>query len=287
MIKYAFPSKQHTIQSTCLGLIYLARKFFFRKIDLAFTLKTIPLTYWVPSNTYFSKQLTKFGAYEAENSNWVLKNSMENKVIGGLYVDVGANFGWYSLILSLCAGASGRVVSIEPEPENLRLLRKNIDTNKAHNITVIAAGVGASPGDAELALNDQWNPGMHSLRKDLNSKDKVNIKINTLDNILRDFPGEIEFLKMDIEGFEVDALMGAGETLLRTKKVMIEFTPKFIRACGREPSDLLNIFARYNFLPYLIKDGDLERCSNDYLMEVDLRFAHKENPQVDVFYIKA
>ena len=286
MSNFAFPSKQHSIKSTYFGMLHFSKKFLYKNKDLAFKLENIPLTYWVHSNTYFSKQLTKFGAYEAENSNWVLNNFMNNKVIGGLFVDVGANFGWYSLILSLCAGDEGRVVSIEPEPENLRLLKKNIDINKAHNISVIPAGVGAANGDAKLALNDKWNPGMHSLRNDLDSKNTVNIKINTLDSILKDYPGEIELLKMDIEGFEVDALMGASETLSRTKKVMIEFTPKFIRACGRDPSDLLNIFDRYKFLPYLIKDGELMLCNHQFLMEIDSRLAHQKNPQVDIFYIR-
>jgi FkbM family methyltransferase len=286
MINYAFPKKRHTINSTCLGVMHWVKKVFLRKADTAFKLKNIPLTYWVHSNTYFSKQLTKFGSYEAENSNWVLEN-FANKKAGALFVDVGANFGWYSLILSVCADVSGRVISIEPEPENLRLLKKNIDTNNAHNITVIASGVGASEGSAELALNDQWNPGMHSLRKDLNPTNTVKIKISTLDSLLKDFPGEIDLLKMDIEGFEVDALMGASETLARTKNVMIEFTPKFIRACGRDPEQLLSIFETYNFLPYLINDGKLEMCTSKFLIDIDQKLAHKENPQVDIFYIRS
>jgi FkbM family methyltransferase len=286
MISNAFPRKKHTIKSTIYGLMHWIKKKIFRKIDLAFTLKNIPITYWVRSNTYFSKQLSKFGSYEAENSNWVLQNFMNCKP-GVLFIDVGANFGWYSLLLSICAKDLGRVISIEPESENLRLLKKNISENNINNITVIAAGVGASEGSGELALNDDWNPGMHSLRKDMNSLNSVKIDISTLDNLLKNYPGEIELLKMDIEGFEVDALMGASETLQRTKKVMIEFTPKFIRACGRDPETLLNIFESYNFLPYLINNGKLELSNRDDLMKIDVRLAHKENPQVDIFYIKS
>ncbi|MDZ4140999.1 MAG: FkbM family methyltransferase [Methylotenera sp.] len=279
-----FPEKKRTIKTRYRSTLHALKKIFSRKGDIAFTLRNIPVTYWVLSNTFFSRQLTKWGGYEIENSNWVLDNFSGKQ--GGLFVDVGANFGWYSLIFSMCAGPSGRVVSIEPEPENLRLLNKNIATNNATNISVITAGVGASDGVAELSLNDQWNPGMHSLRQSLNSHDKVEIEIKSLDNILKDFPGEIDLLKMDIEGFEVDALMGAHETLARTKCVLIEYTPKFIRACGRDPNEFLTIFENHKFVPYCMSDGKLTLRTSEFLNSVDSKLAHLENPQVDIFYIK-
>lgn len=279
-----FPKKRRSIKSKYHGVLHTLKKNFLSKDDVAFPLKNIPLTYWVLPNTFFSKQLSKWGAYEIENSNWVLDNFANKN--GGLFVDVGANFGWYSMLFSLCAGSSGRVVSIEPEPENLRLLHKNINANHATNISVVAAGVGESDGVAELLINDKWNPGMHSLRQNLNSNDKVKIEIKSLDQILKDFPGEIDLLKMDIEGFEVDALMGAGETLIRTKCVLIEYTPKFIQACGRDPNELLAIFEKNKFTPYIMNDGKLIPCASDFLTSIDSKLAHLKNPQIDIFYIK-
>lgn len=285
MKNYSFPPKKRTIQSTINGVLHWLKKIFFKKRDIAFLLKNIPLNYWVLSNTYFSKQLSKFGSYEADNSNWILDNFLDNK--GRLFVDVGANFGWYSLIFSLCAQSTGRVIAIEPEPENLRLLQKNILANNAKNISVITSGVGATDGVAELSLNKQWNPGMHSLRQNIEATDKVKIKISTLDEILKDIPGEIDLLKMDIEGFEVDALLGATETLARTQRALVEYTPSFIKACGRDPLQLLSIFDSFHFKPYLMKTGKLELTSLDYLATIDVALVHMKNPQVDIFYIKS
>lgn len=279
-----FNRKKRTTKSRYRGALHSLRKFFLRR-DVAFTLKNVPLTYWVGSNTIFSKHLTKWDGYEADNSNWILENFSDRT--GGLFVDVGANFGWYSLLFSLCSESAGRVVAIEPEPGNLRLLHKNIAVNNAANIFVIASGVGADDRFAELSLSTNWNPGMHSLRDDVNSHGKVKIEIRTLDSILKKFPGEIDLLKMDIEGFEVDALMGASETLARTKNVLIEFTPKFIRACGRDPRQLLAIFENYKFVPHVMNNGKLELCNSDFLMNIDTTLAHQEDPQIDVFYIKS
>ncbi len=286
MTSYAsFPRKKRTIKSRYRGAVHSLKQVLFWKNEITFSLHNLPLTYRVLANTLFSKHLAKWGAYEAKNSNWVLEN-FSGKT-GGLFVDVGANFGWYSLIFSICADSAGHVVAIEPEPGNLRMLQKNIDINNAVNISVISAGVGACDGFAELSLNTRWNPGMHSLRQDINSKGKVNIKIRTLDSILSDFPGEIDLLKMDIEGFEVDALMGASETLARTKHVLIEYSPKFIQACGRDPKQLLAVFERYNFVPYLMKDAKLELCDSGLLMELERKAVPGKTWQVDVFYIKS
>ncbi len=280
-----FSRKKRTTKSRYRGALHSLRNLFYSKRDVVFTLKNVPLTYWVGSNTIFSKHLTKWDGYEAGNSNWVLENFSNRS--GGLFVDVGANFGWYSLLFSLCAASSGRVVAIEPEPGNLRLLHKNIVVNNAANVFVIASGVGADDRFAELSLSTDWNPGMHSLRDDINSHGKVKIEIRTLDRILKNFPGEIDLLKMDIEGFEIDALMGASETLARTKHVLIEFTPKFIRACGHDPRQLLDIFENHKFVPHVMNDGKLESCDSDFLMDIDSTLAHQEDPQIDIFYVKS
>lgn len=279
-----FKKKQRTIRSKYRGIVYQLNNFLSKKADAEFRLSNIPLTYWVPSHSYFSKQLSKWEGYEAENSNWVLNNFSEKT--GSLFVDVGANFGWYTVLFSMCAGTSGHVVAIEPEPNNLRLLRKNISANNATNVSVINGGVGINSGEAELSLNDLSNPGMHSLRQDLHSNNKVKIKIDTLDHILEQHSGEIELLKMDIEGFEVDALLGAENTLARTKHVLIEYTPKFIRACGRDPKQFLSIFEKHKFVAHIMKNGQIHLCPSEFLINIDSELAHLDNPQIDIFYIK-
>ena len=285
MKKYVFPLKKRTAQSTWRGVVHAVKSALYRKHDMGFQLKNIPLTYWVLPGTYFSKHLSKFGSYEAENSNWILDNFLGGQ--GRLFVDVGANFGWYSMIFSLCAGSTGQVVAIEPEPGNLRLLTKNKAVNHADNVKIIASGVGEKAGNAELFLNAKSNPGMHSLRQNITSTDKVSIKISTLDDLLRDVPGDIDLLKMDIEGFEVDALLGATETLARTRRVLVEFSPGFIRACGRDPLQLLALFERQHFRPYLMKSGQLQATDMAYLSALDEHLAHMKNPQADIFYLKS
>ena len=284
-----FQRKKRTAASVLRGLSHWLSQLFSRRKEVRFSLTNVPLTYWVPENSYFSRHLAKYGSHEAENSNWVLAQ-FANAEIGvassGLFVDVGANFGWYSLLFSICAGANGKVIAVEPEPGNLQLLRKNIAANGCNNISVIAAGVGATAGSAELSLIDAANPGKHSMRMGESSYAKVTIEIKTLDAILASTPGEIALLKMDIEGFEVDALMGASETLARTQRVMIEYSPKFIRACGRDPQQFLNIFAENNFKPFLMQNGVLTPSHIDELTAMDAAAGLEKFWQIDIFYIR-
>ena len=55
---------------------------------------------------------------------------------GSVFVDVGANYGWHSLLASSVVGTTGRVIAIEPNPLNTRLLRRSAEENGFSNITV-------------------------------------------------------------------------------------------------------------------------------------------------------
>jgi FkbM family methyltransferase len=281
-----FRPKKRTASSVFRGFAHWLSQLFSQRKVVKFSLTNVPLSYWVPGNSYFSRHLAKYGSHEAENSNWVLAELPTRQASGGIFVDVGANFGWYSMLFSICAGPNGRVIAIEPEPGNLQLLRRNIAENASKNVTVVAAGVGASAGSAELSLIDAANPGKHSMRTGESSYAQVAIEIKTLDAILENTFGEIELLKMDIEGFEVDALLGAGATLARTKRVMIEFSPKFIRACGRDPHQFLAIFDENNFKPFLMQDGALVPSNIDQLIAMDVAAGLEKFWQVDIFYTK-
>src|SRR5579862_9870221 len=75
----------------------------------------------------------------------------------GLFVDVGANFGWYTCAVASIAGAS--VIGIEPDAENCAALCANIDRNKQRNVVVFHGAVGAQPGLLAMARRSGGNSG--------------------------------------------------------------------------------------------------------------------------------
>lgn len=129
-----------------------------------------------------------------------------------VFVDVGANVGYYSL---LAKSKGKKVISVEPHPTNLRSLFKNIELNSFKDIEVWPIALAQSPGSMTLwgggtgaSLVEGW-AGISKLWKQI-------VSVNTLDNILGNrFTREKLFIKVDVEGAEFDVLQGATATLQR------------------------------------------------------------------------
>jgi FkbM family methyltransferase len=133
---------------------------------------------------------------------------------GDIIVDVGAHIGTFAVRAATIVGQEGRVVAIEPETDNLKFLRKNIQDNKLHNVVIVPKAIWSSQGKLKFFIAERT--GRHGL---INDKDQdpnkfIEVEVDTLDNILKDVGiSKIDFIKMDIEGAEVEAYQGMKETL--------------------------------------------------------------------------
>jgi len=156
--------------------------------------------------------------YEFKIFKQVLKRVKEP-----LVVDVGAYIGAYSL--AACA-LGARVVALEPDPENYQLLKANLELNNCTQAKALNMASGASKGS--LLLLKGVSPTTHSLTPrhvDVVNEVKEVVKVDTLDNILHDVgfsDAKIGFMKIDVEGAEVEVLKGAEEALERTSYLQIE-----------------------------------------------------------------
>lgn len=201
----------------------------------------LDLVYTVPKNTIFSWHLAKYGSFEAANTNILIDIFGESS--GGVYVDVGANFGWYTCLFSKFAGSDGQVFSVEPDSSNLKLLRQNVAQNALNNVTIFPCAVSKERGFLQLHKAPPTNPGMHSFVTQGHTPERPedqHIEMRTLDDLLSQTSGTINLLKMDIEGFEVNALLGAQATLQRCKYLLIEYSPGFLKAGNQNAEDFFS-----------------------------------------------
>lgn len=136
-------------------------------------------------------------------------------------VDVGANIGNHTLYFA-CVAAAGRVVVIEPNPEVIASLRRNIAANACHNVDLGALGYGASDrrgrGTLVLAEADASirNRGGMTVRGGVEGT----VPLLPLDRIVR---GPVDLIKVDVEGMAVAVLRGATALLARWHPfVMVE-----------------------------------------------------------------
>ncbi len=142
---------------------------------------------------------------------------------GDTVVDAGANIGYMSVLMSVVAGANGRVISFEPHPELFRTLEANIAaTRKRWPIATTElheCALGDHAGTAELQLPTDFatNDGIGTLAGTLEAGGHtITVQVTTLDTLLAD--STISVMKMDVEGFEAHVLRGA-KTLLDSKRI--------------------------------------------------------------------
>jgi len=161
------------------------------------------------------------GTYEpgvTEISNRYVKPDMS-------VVDIGANIGYFTMLMASLVDQSGLVVAVEPNPENIKLLEASRRVNGFGQVLVIQAAAGRHTG--LLALNVSHSNGMTG---DLpGNVDAIfaarPVPCFALDTILPK-DRQIDLVKIDVEGAELNALIGLSETIHRDHPVIIsEFSP--------------------------------------------------------------
>jgi FkbM family methyltransferase len=121
---------------------------------------------------------------------------------GGVFVDVGANVGTYSLVLARHVGAGGKVVAIEPHPATHARLAFNRIASNVAQVRLVAAAAGASDGELMIESDDS-NLGASHIATEQNAVDAIPVPSFRLRRILDDAGLEnVHALKIDIEGFE-------------------------------------------------------------------------------------
>jgi FkbM family methyltransferase len=125
---------------------------------------------------------------------------------GGTFLDVGANIGLYSLWAASHVGATGQVIAIEAEPANFGSLEQNVALNGYSNIRPIHVGVSDKKETLRLRLNPTGNSGGHSFVPDAHPGPgtvEIEVQCEPLAAVLESAGVMgIEFMKIDIEGFE-------------------------------------------------------------------------------------
>lgn len=136
---------------------------------------------------------------------------------GETATDVGANIGQMSTLMRHRAGATGRVISFDPNPEIFTELSANLRDTSPHlaPIRLEQMALSAAPGEASLDPGPEWksNRGMSRLVADANaSAQSWRVKLTTLDALFP-APEPIHVMKMDVEGHEASVLAGATSLL--------------------------------------------------------------------------
>ncbi len=165
---------------------------------------------------------------------------------GDVFVDVGANKGDFSLLASGLVGKEGKVIAVEPEPENCKWIQQSLESNGCRNVRLVQAALSDRDGTATLHLGKK--SGWHSLATDARSSgDRLNVKTITMDTLLAEHTdGRADVIKIDVEGAEAQVINGAMATLSRgINALLLDVHP----ALGVDPIAICDALAPYQLQP--------------------------------------
>lgn len=173
-----------------------------------------------------------------------MKSHVKN---GNIVLDVGANIGFYSCLLSKLVGKNGHVFAFEPSPENFKLLKQNVEENKCTNVTIEQKAVSNKSGKSFLNLSPDSSTG-HSLFESFDNGKTIEIDTIAFDDYF-DEGTTINFIKSDAQGADYPMLLGMQNILKRSQKLSmwLEFTPFLIEQQGSHPKEFLDFLINHGF----------------------------------------
>jgi len=206
---------------------------------------------------FISNEICRFGVYEKELYLFLKKFLEINK--DAVCLDVGANIGNHTLTMGLYAK---KTYAFEPVPEIFKVLSRNINENKL-NKKVKLCNFGLSNNDQilDIAIERSGNIGgsgiVNSVVQSRDSKYEIQqIQVKTGDETVQKYSiNRVDFIKMDIEGHETEAILGLKETIQKFRPVMcIEWNCDKVRDGFKNHDIFNNIFKGYEFKTLCVSD---------------------------------
>jgi FkbM family methyltransferase len=188
-------------------------------------------------------------------------------------VDVGANQGLYTLFLAKLA-RGGKVIAFEPHPILYEQLVANVHENIIRNIECHQAAVSDSSGTLTLQLGNLNSGDNYILTADKPSPATTQVNAVTLDELFENTA--IDFLKIDVQGWEAAALTG-GRNLLKNNRdiiLFLEFWPFGLRRAGTDPEQLLSYLGELGFYLYNLKGSRLAKFQWTSLPDANRQFSY-------------
>ena len=170
---------------------------------------------------------------------------------GQQVIDVGANYGVYTLSMAQTVGPTGHVWAFEPASSTARLLAEGIAANGFAHVTLERSALSSAGGTARLSLND--NSELNALQHgDPSSGTSETVTLVTLDDRLQSYGwSDIEFVKIDAEGEEANILKG-GEHFFAGLSPLVQYE---VRAGDRVHMELVRDFAALGYNSYRLVPG--------------------------------
>jgi FkbM family methyltransferase len=186
-----------------------------------------------PRDPIISGALT-LRVYETVETKFFLRISRP----GMTFLDIGANIGYYTALALSQMKEVGRIISLEPDPENFNYLQRNVAVNRGEAIA-ICVRKAASDHSGSMTLHTSIdNRGDNRLYPNELSQATCIVEVQPVDTLLPPLGvSSVDLIKMDVQGYEAHVLAGMLQTIARSPRIIIlsEFWPQGLRSAGSDP----------------------------------------------------
>lgn len=184
-----------------------------------------------------------------DKDHWEMYHLQRCLSPGATVFDVGANFGFYSLVLAKKLGPGSRVFSFDPNPATFRGFEENILLNAMTNVFAYQLGLSDTIGSAGISTMRSDNSGASFLTNG------DSVSTTTLDTFCREHPEvkSIDAIKVDIEGYEERFLKGGLKSLERFKPfILMELSPVTLPRAGSSVEKVVSLLRSLGYQPFEI-----------------------------------
>jgi FkbM family methyltransferase len=219
--------------------------------------------WWIARDDYLGSTLTYDGFERAERAfvQRFLKPGMT-------VIDIGAHHGFYTLLMSKCVRESGRVFAFEPSPRERKTLVFHTRLNRCTNVSIQKWALGSEETDACLHVVKGVQTGFNSLRPPAVSGETYPVSVHVVrldDWLAKQTIGHVDFIKIDVEGGELEVFRGAPLLLERQPRPLIlgEVQDPRTTPWGYRAKDIIEHLGKKGYIWfYLLADGSVEELNS-------------------------
>ncbi len=211
----------------------------------------------------------------------LVKNEVKN---GDVVLDIGSHIGYYTIMFSKLVGNKGKVYAFEPNPNNFAILKKNVELNNCKNVVLVQKAVSNKTGKVNLYFDEEFEISSRTYNPHNKRYKHIEVDSIKLDDYFNNT--KIDFIKMDIEGSECNAVEGMTNLLNKNKelKIVTELWPCGLKEYGKSSKEYLRLLLKQKFKLYEIKKDDKTLIDVPKILD---KIGKKINWHTNLFCVKS
>lgn len=219
-----------------------------------------------------------FQGYEEKDASMILRLVPEQ----GIVFDVGANMGWYSLLIARHVKGC-QIHAFEPIPKTYAFLKKNIALNQVTNVFAHHFGLSNEKKDITFYFYSEGSGNASAVNlSERTDAELVTCHVEKMDDFAQVNQLNVDFIKCDVEGAELFAFQGAIETLKKDQPIVFtEMLRKWSAKFNYHPNEIIELFESIGYRCFYAEGAVLKEIleMTDETIETNFFFMHAEKHQ--------